>query len=85
MDMANPKNKHPQNTQGAWYCTDASDSKGEGCIACSVCYMGAPDFFAEDDEGQAYVQKQPVTPEEIELCLEQLDMCPVASIGNDGT
>ncbi len=81
--MSNPKNKHKSNTKGKWYCTDPDDEDGEGCIACSVCYSGAPDFFASDDHGNAYVYKQPTTDEEIELCQEQLELCPVNSIGRD--
>ena len=82
--MGNPKMKHEQNIAGPWYCTHPDDEDGEGCIACNVCYTGAPDFFGEDDDGNAFVKKQPTTPEEIELCQEQLDACPVASIGSDG-
>ncbi len=82
--MANIQKKHELNVAGKFYCTDPDDDDGEGCIACSVCYMGAPDFFGEDDMGNAYVKKQPVTPEDIELCIEQLEACPVNSIGSDG-
>ena len=82
--MANANKKHEQNVPGKWYCTDPDDDSGEGCIACNVCYSGAPDFFKEDDYGNAYVSRQPETPEEIELCQEQADLCPVCSIGNDG-
>lgn len=82
--MANPKNKHAMNVSGAFYCTDPDDDGGEGCIACNVCYSGAPEFYAEDDNGNAYVKKQPVTDKEIALCQEQADACPVNSIGRDG-
>jgi ferredoxin len=82
--MANSKNKHSKNILGAFYCTDPDDDGGEGCIACNVCYSGAPEFFAEDDSGNAYVKKQPVTPDEIALCVEQMDACPVNSIGKNG-
>ncbi len=82
--MANKDMKHGSNIAGAWYCTDPDDDNGEGCIACNVCYTGAPDFFAEDDDGNAYVKKQPETDDEKELCMEQLEACPVNSIGNDG-
>lgn len=82
--MANKSKKHKLNIPGAWYCTDSEDETGEGCIACNVCYNGAPDFFTEDENGNAYVKKQPQTPEEIALCQEQLDACPVNSIGFDG-
>lgn len=82
--MANSSQKHEKNVAGSWYCTDPDDDNGEGCIACNVCYNGAPEFFAEDEDGNAYVKKQPQTEEEIALCQEQLEECPVNSIGNDG-
>ena len=82
--MANPKKKHPKNIAGPFYTTDPDDDGGEGCIACNFCYSGAPDFFAEDDNGNAYVKKQPLSPQDIELCQEQIDACPVNSIGKDG-
>lgn len=82
--MANPKHKHPKNIPGPFYCTDPDDDGGEGCIACNVCYSGAPEFYAEDDNGNAYVKKQPTTPDEISLCVEQMDACPVNSIGKNG-
>jgi ferredoxin len=82
--MSNPKLKHKKNVPGAWYCTDPDDERGEGCIACNVCYTGAPEFFAEDDDGNAYVKKQPTTPDEVALCQDQLDSCPVNSIGKNG-
>ncbi len=82
--MSNLNKKHKSNVAGAWYCTDPEDENGEGCIACNVCYTGAPDFFSEDADGNAFVKKQPTTAEEIALCQEQLDACPVASIGKNG-
>ena len=82
--MANKNLRHPQNIPGKYYCTDPNDDTGEGCIACNVCYTGAPDFFAEDEEGNAYVKKQPETPADILLCRDQMEACPVASIGDDG-
>lgn len=82
--MANPDMKHAKNIAGKWYTTDPDDDNGEGCIACNVCYTGAPEFFGEDEDGNAFIQKQPTTDEEIELCQEQADACPVGSIANDG-
>jgi ferredoxin len=81
--MANKNLKHKLNIDGAWFATDPDDSDGEGCIACNVCYTGAPDFFKEDEDGNAYIYKQPQTAAEIAICDEQKDACPVASIGND--
>ncbi len=54
--MANVNAKHKDNIAGAWYCTDPDDDEGEGCIACNVCYTGAPDFFAEDEDGNAFIK-----------------------------
>ena len=82
--MSNASGKHKSNIPGPWYCTDPEDDDGEGCIACNVCYTGADEFFASDDAGNAYVIKQPQTEDEIALCQEQLEACPVASIGTDG-
>jgi len=82
--MANKEAKHSKNIAGKFYCTDPDDDNGEGCIACNVCYNGAPDFFAEDEDGNAYVIKQPVTEEDLAACREQIEECPVESIGEDG-
>lgn len=81
--MANKEYKHKLNVAGAWYTTDPDDDGGEGCIACNVCYTEAPDFFKEDEDGNGYVCRQPVTTAEIALCEEQKDACPVASIDFD--
>ena len=81
--MSQPQNKHAQNIAGPWYCTNPEDASGEGCIACSVCYTGAPDFFASDENGHAYIHKQPTTDEDYALAQEQLEACPVTSIGSD--
>lgn len=74
--------KHEKNVKGKFYCTDQEEDNG--CIACGVCYTHAPEFFEYDDDGYAYVKKQPKTEEEIELCEEQMEACPVESIGDDG-
>jgi ferredoxin len=81
--MANPEMKHKDNVEGPWYCTDPDDDSGEGCIACNVCYTGAPDIFGEDDDGNAFIKKQPEGDEEVEMATEQMDACPVSSIGNE--
>lgn len=82
--MANIKHKHKLNIAGSWFTTDPDDDGGEGCIACNVCYTGAPEFFKEDEDGNGYVYKQPSTKEEILLVEEQMDACPVNSIGREG-
>ncbi len=81
--MPNVEHKHHKNIPGKFYCTDKNDEKQTGCIGCDLCYTSAPEFFAQDDDGFAYVAKQPITPEEIEVCMEQMAKCPVNSIGYD--
>ncbi len=82
--MANKGEKHLLNIAGSWYCTSVEDSNGEGCIACGVCYAECSDFFTEDDDGNAYVLKQPSSDSEISACKEVMEDCPVNAIGNDG-
>ena len=79
--MANNNLRHKLNIEGDWFCTDPEDENGEGCIACNVCFSNAPNFFKEDEDGNAYVYNQPKTEAELKLCQEQLDGCPVLSIG----
>ena len=80
--MSNKELKHALNVKGAWYCTHPDDD--DGCIECGLCYGAVPEFFAEDEDGNAYIFKQPITDEEQQLCQEQLEDCPVCSIGKDG-
>lgn len=76
--MANKNDKQKENVPGRFYVD-------KECIGCDTCIMSAEGNFAmEDDEGHAYVKKQPQTPEEIEQCLEALEGCPVEAIGEDG-
>ena len=82
--MANNKMKHSMNVAGAWYTTHQDDPNGEGCIACTICYTDASEFFKEDEDGNAYVYKQPETKDEIQQCQDMADTCSVGSIGSDG-
>ncbi len=76
--MADPNDKFPENVQGKYY-VDRS------CIACDACIIAAPDHFAMDeDDGHAYVVKQPDSEGGEELCIEAMEGCPVEAIGNDG-
>ena len=77
--MADYKLKNKKNVEGNWFVTDP-DADDQGCICCGVCYTNAPEFFADDD-GAAYVCKQPQTQGEIALCAEQRANCPVEAIG----
>jgi len=76
--MAEPTDKLPENVRGKFYV----DSQ---CIDCDVCRDTAPKNFTRYDEnGYSYVCQQPRTPEELELCEEAMNACPVEAIGDDG-
>ncbi|HVU32178.1 MAG TPA: ferredoxin [Opitutaceae bacterium] len=76
--MANSSDRNPDNVPGRYY-VDSS------CIDCDQCRNLAPDFFARNpDTGLGYVQRQPVTDDEIAAVEEALAACATSSIGNDG-
>tara|TARA_R110000787_G_scaffold49947_1_gene119417 strand:- start:269 stop:508 length:240 start_codon:yes stop_codon:yes gene_type:complete len=76
--MADRENRYQENASGKFYCDDQ-------CIDCDLCREIAPDNFTrQEDEGYSYVYKQPVNKEELVLCQEAMDGCPVEAIGNDG-
>jgi ferredoxin len=76
--MAQKSAKFSDNVAGKFYVDDQ-------CIACDACVVEAPKFFImNDNDGHAYVTKQPTTPEEIKECENALAACPVEAIGNDG-
>ncbi|AFY00272.1 putative ferredoxin [Bdellovibrio bacteriovorus str. Tiberius] len=41
-------------------------------------------FSMHEEDGHAFVARQPETPEEEALCKEAMEGCPVEAIGNDG-
>ncbi len=76
--MAERTDKQPTNIDGMYYV----DTQ---CIDCDVCRDMAPDHFMRNDaDAYSYVFRQPVTAEELDLCEEALQSCPVEAIGNDG-
>ena len=76
--MADKSARWQENVPGKFYVDDQ-------CIACDACVFEAPGFFVmNDDDGHAYVAKQPANAQEIEKCNEALGACPVEAIGNDG-
>lgn len=76
--MADPNDRVPENTPGNWYV----DSQ---CIDCDLCRTTAPSNFKQNpDEGYSFVYKQPEGEEELKLCQEAMEECPVEAIGNDG-
>ena len=76
--MANKDEKWECNIPGKFYVD-------QQCIDCDLCRETAPEFFARnDDGGYSFVTKQPTTEEEIALCTEAKEGCPVEAIGDDG-
>ena len=76
--MADKANKYDENIKGRYYVD-------RECIACDACVMTAPDHFSMDeDDGHAFVVRQPDAPDDEELCKEAMEGCPVEAIGNDG-
>ena len=75
--MAEYKDKLADNVPGRYYVDRM-------CIDCDVCRDTAPaNFTRNDDNGYSYVYKQPETPEELAVCREAFDACPVEAIGDD--
>jgi ferredoxin len=76
--MADKKNKLAENAAGKFYVDDQ-------CIDCDACRETAPDFFKRNDErGYSFVYRQPQSPDDVALCYEALEGCPVEAIGDDG-
>jgi ferredoxin len=76
--MADKEEKWADNAPGKFYVD-------EQCIDCDLCRETAPDFFTRNDgEAYSYVHNQPKTQEDIDLCMEALEGCPVEAIGDDG-
>ncbi len=76
--MADKEEKWGDNVAGKFYVD-------EQCIDCDLCRETAPDFFMRnDDEAYSYVFKQPESQDDIDLCMEALEGCPVEAIGDDG-
>jgi len=76
--MADKNKRFPDNIPGRFYVD-------KECIACDACILAAPDHFKmHDEDGHAFVVKQPQTPDEESHCREAMEGCPVEAIGNDG-
>ena len=76
--MADKTDKWANNIPGRFYVD-------RQCIDCDLCRETAPAFFTRFDEGgHSFVYAQPQTQEDIDLCREALEGCPVDAIGEDG-
>lgn len=76
--MADKTAKWDLNIPGKFYVD-------EQCIACDACVVEAVNFFEmNDDDGHAFVKKQPQNDKELQECMDALEACPVEAIGSDG-
>lgn len=76
--MAKKDKKYPENVAGRFYVD-------KECIACDACVLAAGDNFGmHEDDGHAFVKKQPTGAAEEDACREAMEGCPVEAIGNDG-
>ena len=76
--MHKDKDKTKNNVPGPYYVD-------RECIACDACVLVAEKHFKiNEEEVLAYVCRQPQNPEEVELCQEAIEACPVEAIHNDG-
>jgi ferredoxin len=76
--MADKEEKWAENVEGKFYVD-------EQCIDCDLCRETSPtNFTREEDGGYSYVYKQPENDDELELCIEAMEGCPVEAIGDDG-
>ncbi len=75
--MATLADRLPLNVAGRFF-VDSS------CIDCDQCRAEAPDFFGRDaDNGTSFVQRQPVTAEEIAQVQQAANNCATNSIGDE--
>ena len=76
--MADLKQKWKENKDGKIFVD-------QSCIACDACVLTAPKNFAmHEEDGHAFVSKQPESPEEAALVKEAIEGCPVEAIGDFG-
>ncbi len=76
--MADKTRKYPENVGGKYFVD-------KECIACDACVMCAPNHFSmSEEDGHAFVVKQPKDSGEEDLCREAMEGCPVEAIGNNG-
>jgi ferredoxin len=75
--MATLSQRLPENVPGPFY-VDAA------CIDCERCREVAPAHFTRHDPGRySFVFLQPRSAEELALCRQALEECPVEAIGDD--
>lgn len=76
--MADISSKWKENQPGKYFVD-------QSCIACDACVLAAPNNFTmHEEDGHAFLKKQPESPEEMAACKEAMEGCPVEAIGDFG-
>ncbi len=76
--MADKNDVWPENAKGKFFVDKT-------CITCDACCMAAPNNFKmNENDGHAFLNKQPENRFEEEQCKEAMEGCPVEAIGSDG-
>ena len=77
--MADKSDQWKDNVKGKYFVDKT-------CIACDACCIAAPgNFKMHEEDGHAFLSKQPASSQEEEACKEAMEGCPVEAIGADGT
>ena len=75
--MADKKEAWEENAPGKFFVDKT-------CIACDACVIAAPgNFKMNEDDGHAFLSKQPGSASEEDQCREAMEGCPVEAIGDD--
>lgn len=76
--MAIRDNRLESNVPGKFYVDDQ-------CIDCDLCRETCPQCFKRDDDtGTSIVYHQPDNDDDLSLCEDAMNSCPVGAIGDDG-
>lgn len=76
--MGNLNDRYEDNVPGPYY-TDRN------CVLCNECFEIAPGHFRMAEAGEhMIVYKQPETPDQVELCRQAMEGCPMDAVGDDG-
>lgn len=77
--MADLSQKWKDNIAGKYFVD-------QSCIACDACVLAAPNNFSmHEEDGHAFLTKQPGSTQEEAACKEAMEGCPVEAIGDNGT
>jgi ferredoxin len=77
--MADLSQKWKDNIAGKYFVD-------QSCIACDACVLAAPNNFSmHEEDGHAFLTKQPGSVQEEAACKEAMEGCPVEAIGDNGT